>query len=84
MYQLERLKTFTKCLKKLSANEQSAVERKLVVLAKDPFYHSLRTQKYRSRKGVYESSVNMDIRVLWTFEDGRIILLRDVGHHDIL
>ncbi len=31
-----------------------------------------------------ECSVNMDIRILWYYENDRVILLIDIGHHDIL
>ena len=30
---------------------------------------------------MFEMSVNMDIRILWKYENGVIILLLDVGHH---
>ncbi len=34
---------------------------------------------------VFEMNVNMDIRILWQYENGIIILLIDIGHHkDIL
>ena len=84
MYSLEPTKTFTKILKKLSQNEQKAVARKLVILSQNPYHPSLRTKKVQNLKDVFECSVNMDIRILWTYKDGRIILLIDVGHHDIL
>jgi len=84
MYRLEPTKAFAKSLKKLSQNEQKAVARKLVLLAQNPFHPSLRTKKVQSLENVFECSVNMDIRILWIYKDGRIILLLDVGHHDIL
>jgi len=84
MYNLEPTKVFKKSLKKLSQNEQRAVARKLVILAQNPFHPSLRTKKVQSLNEVFECSVNMDIRILWTHKDGKIILLLDVGHHDIL
>lgn len=33
---------------------------------------------------MWESSVNMDIRIIWFYENNEIILLLDIGHHDIL
>ena len=84
MYNLEPTKTFAKILKKLSQNEQMAVARKLVILSQNPYHPSLRTKKVQSMKDVFECSVNMDIRILWTYKEGKIILLLDVGHHDIL
>jgi len=84
MYQLKRSKPFIKSLKKLSGIEQVAVERKLDVLAEDPSHPSLRTKRYHKVKGWRESSVNMSIRILWMLEGDKIILLHNVGHHDIL
>jgi len=84
MYNLEPTKTFTKTIKKLSQNEQKAVARKLVILSQNPYHPSLRTKKVQSLDDVFECSVNMDIRILWTYRDGRIILLLEIGHHDIV
>ena len=51
----------------------------------NPFYLSLRTKKVQGLDNVFEMSVNMDIRILWRYENGVIILLIDIGHHkDIL
>lgn len=58
---------------------------KLKLLVQDLFYPSLRTKKIQGLSDVFEMSVNMDIRILWKYENGVIILLIDVGHHkDIL
>lgn len=85
MYKLKYTKTFEKDLKSLSSKEQKTVAQKLKILAENPFYPSLRTKKVQGLDNVFEMSVNMDIRILWKYEDGIIILLLDVGHHkDIL
>lgn len=56
------------------------------ILGRDPFYPSLRTKKMKGYFGEYESSVNMDIRIIWQFDDddNEIIVALDVGHHDVL
>ncbi len=85
MYKLRYTKDFEKDLKKLSSDEQKAVARKLKLLIQNPFYPSLRTKKVQGLDSVFEMSVNMDIRILWKYENKEIILLLDVGHHkDIL
>ncbi|MCD8180428.1 MAG: type II toxin-antitoxin system mRNA interferase toxin, RelE/StbE family [Firmicutes bacterium] len=81
MYKLKYTKTFEKDLKKLSAANQKAVAEKLRLLVQNPFYPSLRTKKVQGLDNVFEMSVNMDIRILWKYENGVIILLLDVGHH---
>ena len=45
---------------------------------------SLRTKKIKGQKDLYESSINMDIRIIWYFENEELIILVDIGHHDIL
>jgi len=84
MFKLEPTKAFEKSLKKLSGNEQRAVAGNLNILVKDPFHPSLRTKKVQRLEDVFECSVNMDIRILWMHKGDRLILLLDVGHHDIL
>ena len=81
MYKLKYTKEFEKNLKKLSFTEQKAVASKLNLLVQNPFYSSLRTKKVQGLDNVFEMSVNMDIRILWKYENGIIILLLDVGHH---
>lgn len=84
MYKLKYTKEFERDLKKLSAAEQKQTANKLKLLI-NPFYPSLRTKKVQGLDNVFEMSVNMDIRILWRYENGVIILLIDIGHHkDIL
>jgi mRNA-degrading endonuclease YafQ of YafQ-DinJ toxin-antitoxin module len=45
---------------------------------------SLRNKKIKGHKDLYESSLNMDIRIIWYYENQIIIVLIDIGHHDIL
>ena len=84
MYKLEPTKAFGKSLKKLSKIEQKTVAAKLKLLSNDPFHPSLRTKKVQRLKDVFECSVNMSIRVLWMYKGDIILLLLDIGHHDIL
>ena len=85
MYNLKYTKEFEKALKKLSKAEQRATMQKLKLLVQDPFYPSLRTKKVQGFLDIFEMSVNMDIRILWRYESGTIILLLEIGHHkDIL
>jgi mRNA-degrading endonuclease RelE of RelBE toxin-antitoxin system len=86
-YTIYSTRTFGKELRKLSTADQTLVLKKLLMLADNPFYPSLRTKKMQGNAENYESSVNMDIRLVWKFDDeneDKIILMLDVGHHDIL
>jgi mRNA-degrading endonuclease RelE of RelBE toxin-antitoxin system len=85
-YTVSFTKTFRHEFEKLSKVDQKRVGKTLVVLEENPSYPSLRTKKMRDGSGRYESSVNMDIRILWMFDDDNasIIVALDVGHHDVL
>jgi len=77
-------KTFEREFKKLSQIDQEKVLEKIALLEEDPFYPSLRSKKIKGRPGRFESSVNMDIRIIWIYQNNKIILMLDVGHHDVL
>ena len=38
----------------------------------------------RGTTDLFEASVNMDVRIIWYYGGEQIIILLDVGHHDIL
>lgn len=85
MYKIKYTKEFERGIKKLSEEEQKQTFSKLKLLMQNPFYPSLRTKKVKGIEDVFEMSVNMDIRILWRYEKGIIILLMEIGHHkDIL
>jgi len=60
------------------------VTKTVATMENDPYYPALRTKKIDKKSGLFESSVNMDIRILWKFKENRIIILANVGHHDVL
>ena len=68
---------------KLSQKEQTLVERKVELLSENPSHPSLRCKRVEGKSGYFECSVNMDIRMIWRYEAGRIIVILDIGHHDI-
>lgn len=85
MFNLEISDKFKKQMRRLSVKEQQVVQKKIKILLNNPFHPSLRTKKLKGDDGIYEMSVNMDIRILWRYEGNVIILLLEVGHHkDIL
>lgn len=75
---------FKKHYKKLSETERKQISRKLVLLSKKPSHPSLRTKRIQGTDRLFESSVNMDVRIIWYYEGDKLIALVDVGHHDIL
>jgi mRNA-degrading endonuclease YafQ of YafQ-DinJ toxin-antitoxin module len=77
-------KRFVRHYAKLSAVERKQVDAKLIILTDDPYHPSLRTKRIQGSDGLFEASVNMDIRIVWYYEGDKLILLLDVGHHDVL
>lgn len=83
-YKITYTKRFLKNLKKLNANERSQLKKKLELLMQDPLYPSLRAKRIQGTTDLFEFSVNMDVRVIWEYDGETLILLLDIGHHDIL
>ena len=83
-YRITYTKRFEKHLKALSKTEKNQIKKKVAILAENPLHPSLRTKRIQGTDDLFECSVNMDIRIIWYYEDDQLILLLDVGHHDIL
>lgn len=83
-YQITFTKRFEKHFKNLNAQERKQLQNKLQILSENPMHPSLRTKRIQGTKDLFECSVNMDIRIIWYYEGDKIIILIDVGHHDIL
>ena len=83
-YQFTYTNRFQKHFKKLTSQEKNQIMKKLALLSQDPTHPSLRTKRIQGTDDLFESSVNMDIRIIWYYEGNIMIILVDVGHHDIL
>lgn len=83
-YKITYSKAFKKHYKKLSDTEKKQMKKKLKFFVENPTHPSLRTKKIQGTDGIWESSVNMDIRIIWFYENNELIFLLDIGHHDIL
>jgi len=78
-------KGFRKEFEKLPDIHKKMVMDTVLLIEENPSYPSLRTKKMGGKHKYYESSANMDIRILWRYRrDGDGIALLDVGHHDVL
>lgn len=75
---------FEKHFQTLTALEKKQLRQKLELLVENPAHPSLRTKRIQEADGLFECSINMDIRIIWCYEGNTLILLLDVGHHDIL
>ena len=75
---------FKKHFKNLTDIEKKQLHNKLQLLKENPLHPSLRTKRIQGTVNLFECSVNMDIRIIWYYEGSTIIVLIDVGHHNIL
>lgn len=83
-YEFVFTEKFKKHFAKLNNNERKQLKNKLELLSNNPMHPSLRTKRIQGTKDLFECSVNMDIRIIWFYEGDVLIILLDVGHHDIL
>jgi mRNA-degrading endonuclease YafQ of YafQ-DinJ toxin-antitoxin module len=83
-YQLVPAERFKRHYKTLAPQEKKQVGKALELLANNPSHPSLRTKRIQGSDGLFESSANMDIRIIFYHEGDKIIILLDTGHHDIL
>ena len=84
MYKITYTDRFLKSFKRLTYIEQQTFERKMKIFIENNLHPSLRTKKIQGQKYLYESSINMDIRIIWYYENEELIVLVDIGHHEIL
>ena len=84
MLQITYTERFQKSYKKLSSEEKQQFKRKLAMFAANPTHPSLRVKRIQGTNDLFEFSVNMDIRVIWFYDEDTIAALIDIGHHDIL
>jgi len=73
-----------KSFSKLQDQEKRVFYKKLTIFVENRKHPSLRTKKIKGSQILFESSINMSIRVIWTYENDNLILMLDIGHHDIL
>jgi addiction module RelE/StbE family toxin len=75
---------FKKHYKNLHPTLQKQILEKVDVLTVSPTHPSLRTKRLKGTNDLYECSINMSIRLIWHYENQNIIILLDVGNHDML
>lgn len=83
-FKITYTKRFEKHYQKLSQIEKAQIRKTVRLLSENPFHPSLRTKRIKGTDSFLECSVNMDIRIIWYYESGQMILLLDVGHHDLI
>ena len=84
MYKITYTPRFKKSFSNLTNVEKQQFQKKMEIFIENVLHPSLRTKKLQGQKNLYESSINMDIRIIWYFENEELIVLIDIGHHDVL
>lgn len=84
MFSITYTERFKKHYQKLTETEKKQFKTKLRQFVANPTLPSLRVKKIKGSKDLFEFSVNMDIRVIWHYEGEELVILVDIGHHDIL
>ena len=72
---------FKKDYKLFSDDIKQLINSKLKILSENPLHPSLRTKKIKGKEDIFETSINMHIRITWNYYEGKI-LLRAIGEHD--
>lgn len=83
-YKITFTSRFKKSYKRLTEQEKKQLKRKVEMLSMNPMHPSLRTKRIQGTDDLFECSVNMSIRIIWYYEGDELIMMVDVGHHDIL
>ena len=85
-YKLAPTKQFMKMLKAQPHSIEKQLKKTLNHLQENPAHPSLRSRKYQSIEGIWESSINMQHRILWQYgvDQPDTIVLLAVGDHKIL
>ncbi len=85
-YKLAPTKQFTKMVKAQPQGIEKQLKKTLSYLQENPAHRSLRSRKYQSIEGVWESSINMQYRILWQYgvDQPDTIVLLAVGDHKTL
>ncbi|HHW74603.1 MAG TPA: type II toxin-antitoxin system mRNA interferase toxin, RelE/StbE family [Firmicutes bacterium] len=83
-YQFTFTNRFQKHYRSLADKEKRQLAHKLELMAENPAHPSLRTKRIQGTTDLFECSVNMDIRIIWHYEGDKMIILLDVGRHNIL
>ena len=80
---LNKAKRDIQKLKKRDANVGKKIEKVLYKLAINPFEIGLKTHKVKTKMNgsVYSTRITGDLRIIWKFEGGKIILVLAIGGH---
>ncbi|UAK18092.1 cytotoxin [Sporolactobacillus terrae] len=83
-YTLDIPNRFKRAYKKLPPDVQNIVDDALEILVKGkPYPKSLRVQKMKGHRFVFEASPTMQYRITFHFKNPDYIVLRNVGDHNI-
>ena len=82
MFKVTYTKRFQKHYNKLDTTHKQQIKKTISLLVENPNHPSLRSKLLKGKNNIFESSVNMKVRVLWYYEKNQIIFILDVVQHD--
>jgi addiction module RelE/StbE family toxin len=75
---------FLRSYKKLPLEIKTLVEQKEKIIRENPFDQRLHTHKLEYKlKRYWSLSVNYQYRIIFTFEGNKLIMMHNIGNHDI-
>jgi mRNA interferase RelE/StbE len=83
-YNITFSERFKKHYMNLHPTLRKQVSEKVKILVENPIHPSLRTKRIKGTNDLYECSINMSIRLIWYYQEHNMIILVDVGNHDVL
>ena len=84
MFKITYTKRFQKHYRKLSPFEKNQIKKTVSLLSTNPNHPSLRSKSLKGKEGIFESSANMRIRIIWFYDKEQIIYVLDILQHDDL
>ena len=78
---IEYSDSFREGVQRLSLETKKQLKKKLELMTENPKHSSLRSKMIQGIDGIFEASVNMDVRITWQYTEYGI-LLRKIGEHD--
>jgi addiction module RelE/StbE family toxin len=84
MLEVQYKPTFLRSFKKLDSQLQDEVEEKIVLFRDSAQHKKLRVHKLHGKlRGCYSFSVNYAWRIVFEYESEQVVILLDVGNHDM-
>lgn len=84
MFTIGFTNTFLRSYKKLPEDIKITAGEKILIAKNNPFDKRLKTHKLEHKlKRYWSLSINYQYRIIFTFEGDKLLLMHNIGNHDI-